>query len=89
MEGFLEEIRSEELAGGEILDEAAVGGKEFVFGQFFELHPLELVEDLVFEFTLKRGHLIKLKIDSAPVAIIVPDVGHVLTYGCADAQFLV
>lgn len=81
-------LELEEFAGGQVFDQAAIGGEELIFGEFFEFHPLELVEDFVFEFSLERGYRVKLKINGAAVAIVVADMGDMGTYGCANAQFL-
>ena len=43
----------QQFAGGQVSDEAAVGGEEFVLGEFFELDPFELMEDFVFEFAFE------------------------------------
>lgn len=43
----------EKFAGGEVADETAIGGEEFVVGELFKFDPLELVEDLVLEFAFE------------------------------------
>lgn len=80
---------SEQFAGGKVFDEAAVGSKEVVRGEFFELDPLELVKDFVFEFAFERGNSIELQVDSAAMAVVVADVGDVGTDGGADAELFV
>lgn len=82
-------VRLEELAGSEVADEAAVGGKEIVPGEFLEFDPLELLEDFVFEFALKGRDGEELQVDGAAVAVVVPDMGDARTDGRADAEFFV
>jgi hypothetical protein len=79
----------EQLAGGEVADESTVGGEEVVVGEFFELDPLELVEDFVFEFAFKGSYGIELQVDSATVAVVVADMRDVRADGCADAKLFV
>src|SRR3569623_2047551 len=67
----------QEFAGGEVFDEAAVGGEELVVGKFFELHPFELVEDFVLEFAFERGDCVELEVDGTAVAVVVADVSNV------------
>lgn len=77
----------EKLAGGEFADEAAVCGQEFVFGQVFEPNPLELMEDLVVEFTREGRNREELQVDGAPVAVVVPNMGDAGTYCGVNAEF--
>jgi hypothetical protein len=77
----------EKFAGSEVADEAAVGGEEFVVGEFFELDPLELMEDLVLQLALKRGHGEELQIDCASMAVVVADVRDARSDFGGDAEF--
>jgi hypothetical protein len=77
----------EKFAGGEVADQAAVGGQEVVPGKFFELDPFELVEDLVLEFALERGDGEELQVDCAAVAVVVANVGDARADGGANSEF--
>jgi hypothetical protein len=79
----------EQFSGGEVADEAAVGGEEVVVGKFFELDPLKLLENLVFEFAFEGSHGIELQVDCAAMAIVVADVGDVRADGGADAELFI
>ena len=79
--------RLKEFAGGEVADQAAVGGEEIVFGELFEFHPLELLEDLVFEFALEGRNSEELKVDRSAMAIVVADVCDARADGGKDAEF--
>jgi len=69
------ELLLEQLAGGEVFDEIAVGGEEVVAGQIFELDPLDLLEDAVFDLAGELFDGEELEIDGAAVAVVVADVG--------------
>jgi hypothetical protein len=77
----------EELACGKIADEATIGGEEVVFRQFLELHPFELLEDLVLEFALERGNGEEPQVNGSAMAVVVPDMGDMLSDRRADAEF--
>jgi len=76
----------QKLAGGEVADEAAVGGEEVVGGEVFKADPADLLVDLVIDFS---GELVddeELQIDGAAVAIVMADVGDGGADGSLDAK---
>ena len=66
----------QQLAGGQIADEASVGGKEVVVGKVFEAGPADLVVDAVDDFAGEFMHGEKLQVNGAAMAIVVADVGN-------------
>lgn len=80
---------SEQLAFGEIADEAEVGGQKVVFRQLPELHPSYLVEDMVLNFAREFAHREELQVHGAAMAVIVADMGDGRSDDRSDSQFLV
>ena len=80
---------SEELAGGKVANEAAVGSQKVISRQIFELYPLDLVEDLVFDLAVECVHRIELQVHGASVTVVVANVGDMLTDDGGDAQLFV
>ena len=61
-----------QFAGGEIADEAAVGGEEVITGEVAQITPAQIVEDVVGDFARKLVDGEELQIDCAAVAVGVP-----------------
>jgi len=78
---------SEELAGGEVADEAAVGGEEVVLRQVFEPDPLDLMEDLVLNLAIEGVDGVELEVNGTAMTVVVADAGDAHTDGGGDAQF--
>ena len=77
----------EQFAGGEVADEAAVCGEEFVGGEVLKADPANLLVDLVVD---RAGELVdskELQVDGAAVAVVVADAGDGLANGGLDAEF--
>ncbi len=77
----------EELAAGEVLDEAAIGGQEFVVGQVFEGRPDHLGEDAVLEVAGEVAHSVKLQVHRAAMTVVVADVSDAGADLGLDAEF--
>jgi hypothetical protein len=67
-------LKLEQFAGREVADQAAVGGEEFVVGEFIKFDPLELMKDLILEFALEGAHCEELQVNCAAMTVIMPDV---------------
>src|ERR1035437_591496 len=79
----------EQLAFGEIADEAEVGGEEVVGGQRAQGRPADFVEDAVVDLAGEFLYREKLEVDGASVAIPVPYLRDPGTDDGGDAEFLV
>jgi hypothetical protein len=77
----------EQFAGGEVADESAVCGEEFVVGEFFEPYPLQLVEDFVLQLAIEGRDREELQVDGSAVAVVVADSSDALSDPGVDAQF--
>lgn len=82
-------VELEELSGGKVADQSAVGGQELVGHKVFEPDPAELFKDAVLELAGKLMDSEELEVDSAAMAIIVADAGDKGTDGGLDAEFFV
>ena len=79
----------EQLAGGEVADEAAVGGQEVVIWQVFEFGPADFLVDVVDDFPGELVNGEELEIDGAAMAVVVADVGDMGADNGGYAEFLV
>ncbi len=80
---------SEELACGKITNETAVRSQEVIFQQIFELYPLQLVEDFVFELALECVDCVELQVYCPPMTVVVANMGDARPNNGSDAQLLV
>jgi hypothetical protein len=76
----------QQLAGGEVADEAAIGGEKFVIRKLGELDPAHLLVDLVVDFAGEFAHREELQIDGAAAAIVMANARDGRSYFSADAQ---
>ncbi len=79
----------EQLARGEVADEAAVSGEEVVFRQIFKPGPPDLVKDAILNLAREFMDGKELQVDCAAMAVVMTDVGDPRTNGCLDAEFFV
>jgi hypothetical protein len=79
----------EELAGGEVANEAAICSEEVVLRQVFESDPLDLVKDLVLDLAFESMDGVELEVYGAAVTVVVADAGDAYPDGGGDTQFLV
>jgi len=79
----------QQLPGGQVADQVAVGGKEIVAGQVVEPDPANLLIDVVDDFARELVHREELQIDSAAVTVVMADSGDARANGGGYAELLV
>src|SRR5277367_5708884 len=81
-----EQLDLEQLAGGEVADEATVGGEEVVAGQVAQVAPAQVVENVFCDFALEVLDGKELQVNRAAIAVGVAHVGYERADCCPDAK---
>ena len=79
-------VTTQELAGGEVADEIAVGGDEVVLGQVAQGAPADVLEDEVGDLAAVFLDQEELQVDGAAAAVVVADVGDARADGGVDVE---
>lgn len=79
----------EQLAFGEVADEAEIGGEKVVFREVAEVDPADFVVDVALDFAGEFADDKKLQVDGAAMTVVVADAGNGGADDAMDAQFFV